>query len=148
MLQKVQKTMYAALDALQITDGASHGEFKITPDGEVRIIEIGSRMGGDCIGSDLVPLSTGYDFMEMVIDVACGKEPRIVPKSAPKEARIQFLFTLDDVEKMKQYEKEHPEEIYRISELELENAGHVSDSSSRIGYYITVKDQREENSIL
>ena len=40
-----------------------------------------------------------------------------------------------------QYEKEHPEEIYRISELELENAGHVSDSSSRIGYYITVKDQ-------
>lgn len=35
----------------------------------------------------------------------------------------------------------HPEEIYRISELELENAGHVSDSSSRIGYYITVKDQ-------
>ena len=34
-----------------------------------------------------------------------------------------------------------PEEIYRISELELENAGHVSDSSSRIGYYITVKDQ-------
>ncbi len=141
MLQKVQKTMYAALDALQITDGASHGEFKITPDGEVRIIEIGSRMGGDCIGSDLVPLSTGYDFMEMVIDVACGKEPRIVPKSAPKEARIHFLFTLDDVEKMKQYEKEHPEEIYRISELELENAGHVSDSSSRIGYYITVKDQ-------
>ena len=98
MLQKVQKTMYAALDALQITDGASHGEFKITPDGEVRIIEIGSRMGGDCIGSDLVPLSTGYDFMEMVIDVACGKEPRIVPKSAPKEARIHFLFTLDDVE--------------------------------------------------
>lgn len=97
--------MYAALDALQITDGASHGEFKITPDGEVRIIEIGSRMGGDCIGSDLVPLSTGYDFMEMVIDVACGKEPRIVPKSAPKEARIHFLFTLDDVEKMKQYEK-------------------------------------------
>ena len=141
MLQKVQKTMYAALDALQITDGASHGEFKITPGGEVRIIEIGSRMGGDCIGSDLVPLSTGYDFMEMVIDVACGKEPRIVPKSAPKEARIHFLFTLDDVEKMKQYEKEHPEEIYRISELELENAGHVSDSSSRIGYYITVKDQ-------
>lgn len=51
------------------------------------------------------------------------------------------MFTLDDVEKMKQYEKEHPEEIYRISELELENAGHVSDSSSRIGYYITVKDQ-------
>ena len=140
MLKKVHKTMYAALDALQITDGASHGEFKVTPEGEIRIIEIGSRMGGDCIGSDLVPLSTGYDFMEMVIDVACGKEPQIVRKTEPKEARIHFLFTEEDVEKMRTYEAAHPEEIYRISELDMSHAGHVSDSSTRIGYYITVKD--------
>ena len=140
MLKKVRSVMYPALDALKITDGASHGEFRITPEGDVRIIEIGSRMGGDCIGSDLVPLSTGYDFMEMIVDVACGKEPKIVPKTGPKEARIRFLFTMDDVEEMKQYEKEHPEEIYRISELDLSHLGHVSDSSTRLGYYITVKE--------
>ena len=46
----------------------------------------------------MVPLSTGYDFMEMIVDVACGKEPKIVPKTGPKEARIRFLFTMDDVE--------------------------------------------------
>lgn len=141
MLNKVQKVMNAALDALQITDGASHGEFKITPEGEVRIIEIGSRMGGDCIGSDLVPLSTGYDFVEMVIDVACGKEPKLVRKTEPKEAAIRFLFTEQDVEDMRAYEAEHPEEIYRISELDMSHAGQVSDSSTRIGYYITVKDR-------
>ena len=140
MLKKVRSVMYPALDALKITDGASHGEFRITPEGDVRIIEIGSRMGGDCIGSDLVPLSTGYDFMEMIVDVACGKEPKIVPKTGPKEARIRFLFTMDDVGEMKQYEKEHPEEIYRISELDLSHLGHVSDSSTRLGYYITVKE--------
>lgn len=139
-LQKVHQVMYAALDALKITDGASHGEFKITPDGEVRIIEIGSRMGGDCIGSDLVQLSTGYDFMEMVIDTACGKEPVIVPKHGPKRAEIRFLFTMEDVEEMHAYEKAHPEEIYRISELDLSHLGHVSDSSTRLGYYIIVKD--------
>ena len=143
MLKKVHKTMYAALDALQITDGASHGEFKVTPEGEIRIIEIGSRMGGDCIGSDLVPLSTGYDFMEMVIDVACGKEPQVVRKTEPKEARIHFLFTEEDVEKMRAYEAAHPEEIYRISELDMSHAGQVSDSSTRIGYYITVKDLKQ-----
>ena len=142
-LEKVHKTMYAALDALKITDGASHGEFKVTPEGDIRIIEIGSRMGGDCIGSDLVPLSTGYDFMEMVIDVACGKEPQIVRKTEPKEARIHFLFTEEDVEKMRAYEAAHPEEIYRISELDMNHAGHVSDSSTRIGYYITVKDLKQ-----
>ena len=132
--------MYAALDALKITDGASHGEFKITPDGEVRIIEIGSRMGGDCIGSDLVPLSTGYDFMEMIIDTACGKEPGLVPKSQPRFAEIRFLFTMEDLEEMRAYEAAHPEEIYRISELDLSNLGHVSDSSTRLGYYIIVRD--------
>lgn len=142
MLEKVHYVMGKALDALKITDGASHGEFKITPNGEVRIIEIGSRMGGDCIGSDLVPLSTGYDYMEMVIDAACGKEPVIIPKHDPGEAEIRFLFTMEDVEEMRAYEAEHPEEIYRISELELSNLGHVSDSSTRLGYYIICKEKR------
>ena len=43
--------------------------------------DVYKRQGGDCIGSDLVPLSTGYDFMEMIVDVACGKAPKIVPKT-------------------------------------------------------------------
>lgn len=30
-------------------------------------------MGGDFIGSDLVQLSTGYDFLKGVIDVALGR---------------------------------------------------------------------------
>ncbi|MCD8362462.1 MAG: ATP-grasp domain-containing protein [Lachnospiraceae bacterium] len=137
VLEKVHEVMFAALDALKITDGASHGEFKVTPDGEIRLIEIGSRMGGDCIGSDLVPLSTGYDFMEMVIDVACGRAPRLVRKSAPRQARITFLFTEDDVAEMKRYAAAHPNEIYRISELDMSHAGSVTDSSTRIGYYIT-----------
>ena len=139
MLKKIEPVMFRALDALKVTDGASHGEFKITPEGKIRIIEIGSRMGGDCIGSDLVYLSTGYDFMGMVIDVACGKEPVLVPKREPVQAEIHFLFTLEDVEEMRRFQTERPEEIYRISELDLSNAGHVTDSSTRIGYYITVK---------
>ena len=73
-------------------------------------------MGGDCIGSDLVYLSTGYDFMGMVIDVACGKEPVLAPKREPVQAEIHFLFTLEDVEEMRRFQTERPEEIYRISE--------------------------------
>lgn len=140
MLKKIEPVMFRALDALKVTDGASHGEFKITPEGRIRIIEIGSRMGGDCIGSDLVYLSTGYDFMEMVIDTACGREPVLERKRKPAKAEIRFLFTLEDVEEMKTYQREHPEEIYRISSLDLSNAGRVTDSSTRIGYYIMIKD--------
>ena len=62
-----------ALQALGITNGASHAEYKITDDGRVYIMEIGARMGGDFIGSDLVHLSTGYDFVKGVIEVALGQ---------------------------------------------------------------------------
>lgn len=68
-----------ALNALGITDGASHSEYKITKGGRVVVMEIGARMGGDFIGSDLVRLSTGYDFVKGVIEIALGtfKEPKI-----------------------------------------------------------------------
>lgn len=62
-----------ALDALGVTNGASHSEYKITEDGRIYVMEIGARMGGDFIGSDLVQLSTGYDFLKGVIDVALDR---------------------------------------------------------------------------
>lgn len=69
---KVKSIVINALNALHIRYGASHSELKITNDGEILVIEIGARMGGDFIGSDLVKLSTGYDFLRGVIDVAFG----------------------------------------------------------------------------
>ena len=93
-------------------------------------------MGGDCIGSDLVQISTGYDFVKMVIDVACGKEPDFTKKTIPTKAVIKFIFTKEDLEKMEKLKEEHPEQIYRISEMETKNFGNIVDSSSRIGYYI------------
>ena len=62
-----------ALNALGLTNGASHAEYKITKEGRIVIMEIGGRMGGDFIGSDLVRLSTGYDFVKGVINVALGE---------------------------------------------------------------------------
>ena len=69
---QVKDIVLHALDALHIQYGASHSELKITEDGDIRVIEIGARMGGDFIGSDLVRLSTGYDFLKGVVEVALG----------------------------------------------------------------------------
>lgn len=75
-----------ALDALGLTNGASHSEYKITREGRIAVMEIGGRMGGDFIGSDLVKLSTGYDFVEGVIRVALGEiihpEPKQIGRSS------------------------------------------------------------------
>lgn len=72
ILENIITETKKALTSLNIIYGASHSELKITDDGSVFIIEIGARMGGDFIGSHLVELSTGYDFVKGVIDVALG----------------------------------------------------------------------------
>lgn len=69
---RVKTIVLKALDALHVQFGASHSELKITNDGDIKVIEIGARMGGDFIGSDLVRLSTGYDFLKGTIEVALG----------------------------------------------------------------------------
>ena len=76
---QVKSIVIDALNALHIEYGASHSELKITQSGDIKIIEVGARMGGDFIGSNLVQLSTGYDFLKGVIDVAMGtfEEPQI-----------------------------------------------------------------------
>ena len=133
---QIKENIFKALTALNIQNGASHTEFKIGKNGNFGIIEIGARMGGDCIGSDLVQISTGYDFMKMVIDVACGNKPDFTKTTTPTKAVIKFIFTRKDLDDLDEFKKEHPEQIYRISDMETDNIGHTHDSSSRVGYYI------------
>lgn len=70
---KIKIETIKCLNALEVKFGAGHSEFKITSSGDVYVIEVGARMGGDFIGSHLVELSTGYDFLEGVINIALGK---------------------------------------------------------------------------
>lgn len=134
-IEKAKGIVFKALTALQVENSAGHSEFKVDAEGNIKIIEIGARMGGDCIGSDLVELSTGNDFVKMVIDVAVGN-PIEIAESINQSAQIRFLFTQEDIDKMRQFEKQHPEKIVRISDIEYENLGKVEDSGSRLGYYL------------
>lgn len=77
-----------ALDALGITNGASHSEYKITDAGRIVVMEIAGRMGGDFIGSDLVQLSTGYDFLRGVIEVALGMPIQVEMKPLAKSSVV------------------------------------------------------------
>lgn len=135
---RAKKVVLKALDALHIENSAGHSEFKVDLNGNIHIIEIGARMGGDCIGSDLVYLSTGNDFIKMVIDVACGNAPEIKVKLIDKTAEIHFMFTEDDVDKMNLIKAEDPDVIYRISDIDYTNLGNITDSSARLGYYIII----------
>ena len=140
-LSIIQRIVSHALDSLGIQYGASHSEIKISDDGRIRMIEIGGRMGGDHIGARLVPLSTGYDFLDAVIDIAMGIEPSAL-KHGGRNAAIRFVFNTDDLKALERMKAEHPE-ILVEEDIKHVTDEKVTDSGSRFGYYLFASENRE-----
>ena len=74
-IAEIEDTTRTVVRELGIDWSASHTEIKITPAGP-RVVEIGARLGGDFITTHLVPLSTGVDMVEAVIDLSLGIPPK------------------------------------------------------------------------
>ncbi len=139
MLKKVEATLYKAFSALDIQYGAVHPEFRITKDGRICFMEIGARMAGDCIGSDLVPLSSGYDYMGMVISIGCGEQRSLERITEPKEARIKYIITKEDIKLFERIKNEEPEILIRHSEIKELTDSPILKSADRAGYYIIAR---------
>ncbi|PID27561.1 MAG: hypothetical protein CSB55_08580 [Candidatus Cloacimonadota bacterium] len=144
----LEDTTVRTLDALSIKNGASHTELKITPEGEIYIIETGARMGGDFIGSHLVELSSGYDFLKGVIEVSLGRFSNpvlsendysgvyyIVPDKCGKISKI--------INNCSKYGEIVKSEV-NISENETIDT--VKQSNDRKAYYIYQSNKKFKNS--
>ncbi|WP_455559641.1 ATP-grasp domain-containing protein [Agathobaculum hominis] len=142
-LEQVKKIVFHALDSLEIKYGASHTELKIDDKGTVRLIEIGGRMGGDCIGSDLVQLSTGVDFVKAVIQCALDEKPEILKQSS-KAAGIRIIFDQTDICAYQRLKTEHQEWMIREDIKPIAEDKLVTDSSNRYGYFLMCSEQAEQ----
>lgn len=87
--RKIADVAIRANKAIGITNGPSHTEIIVTNDGP-KIVELGARLGGDCITTHLVPLSTGIDMVENSIKIALG-EPIDVYAKYSKGSAIRYL---------------------------------------------------------
>lgn len=76
--------------ALGINWSAAHAEVKLSADGPY-LMEIGARLGGDFITTELVPRSTGIDMVAAAIRVALGEEPDLTPRHPLGGAAIRYL---------------------------------------------------------
>lgn len=133
--EKINNTVKETLSKLQIKNGASHSEIKINKNNQIFIIEVGGRMGGDFIGSDLVPLSTGIDFMKLVLKVALNEKIESIEVKNISTSIIRFIITEEDRKKFMILKKELKNEVveeYIKSEINEK----ITDSSNRNGYYI------------
>lgn len=69
---KIREIVEKIAEALSFNNCGSHTELKIGSRGVV-VIETSPRLGGDFITSTLVPLSTGIDIDDVLIDISLGK---------------------------------------------------------------------------
>lgn len=145
-VEKIKDLACRAVKAVGIENGPAHVEIMLTEDGP-KMVELGARMGGDCITTHLVPLSTGIDMIEATIRIACGEEPDITPKFNRGSA-IRF-FDAPKGKIMSISGEEAARELCGVREIAFTKAvgdtnGEIGSSTDRIGFVIADGDTAEE----
>ncbi len=143
LLSRVQNIVFHALDSLQIKYGASHTEIKINKNKDIRIIEIGARMGGDFIGSHLVRLSTGIDYVKAVVDCALGQAPDLAPLPHYNAAGVRYIINRDDKKALDKILSTSKDILVEYNDVPLPSK-EITDSSLRNGYYIIASNSLSE----
>lgn len=72
--EHIRDINYRTLTALGIRTGWTHGEYIVSLDGEVYLIEVGIRGGGNYIGSDILKTMLGFGTYEMAYMAAIGDD--------------------------------------------------------------------------
>lgn len=73
-LERIQATNEATIKALGLITGWTHGEYIVSKTGEIYLLEVGARGGGNYIGSDIVKTMLGVGTDEMAFETAIGDE--------------------------------------------------------------------------
>ena len=129
-----------ALTAINYSCGGSDTEVKINENGEVYIIELNPRMGGDYF-DELIRLSTGYDYIKGVIDVAINQfEEPVFP--IKKYSGIYYLSKDNEWVKHVIENKERYPEIYS-AELFCDDLYYLQNSYERSGYFVYQSDRKK-----
>ena len=88
---KVKGCVKNALIALGVNHGSVNMDLLINSKGQVHIVDIGARMGGNLIGSHIIPTGTGIDYMGNMIKAAVGDETNWTPATSPQPVATKLL---------------------------------------------------------
>ena len=110
-VETLKAAAIAGVKALGVNNCACHAEAKLM-NGKAYLMEVGARLGGDFISTELTHLSTGIDMVAAAIDVALGVEPDLSVKEEPKGVCIRYFCP-------------KPGKLVSISNTEVLNNPHV-----------------------
>ncbi len=110
-VETLKAAAVAGVRALGVNNCACHAEAKLM-NGKAYLMEVGARLGGDFISTELTHLSTGIDMVAAAIDVALGVEPDLSAKEEPKGVCVRYFCP-------------KPGKLVSISNTEVLNNPHV-----------------------
>ncbi len=110
-VETLKAAAVAGVRALGVNNCACHAEAKLM-NGKAYLMEVGARLGGDFISTELTHLSTGIDMVAAAIDVALGVEPDLSAKEESKGVCIRYFCP-------------KPGKLVSISNTEVLNNPHV-----------------------
>ena len=148
----VRDAAVKGVEALRLNNCAAHAEVKFQ-DGEPYIMEIGARLGGDFISTELTHLSTGIDMVGAAIDVAMGIKPDLRPVDKPQGVAIRYFTPApgvvreiqdEDLLKRKEvYESDiyvRPGDLIHRVKSSLDRSGHVIVTAATAQLAIEIAD--------
>lgn len=152
IVEGVKHAAMMGVRALKVNNCACHAEIKVQ-DGKAYIMEIGARLGGDFISTELTHLSTGIDMVGAAVDVALGIEPNLNPVADSQGVAIRYfvpnpgkvvsiantkLFNQTEVYDAKIYVK--PGDIVCDVKSSLDRSGHVIVRAASVEKAIEIAD--------
>ena len=90
VVDAIKDAAIKGVKALNLNDCAAHAEVKYQ-EGKPYIMEIGARLGGDFISTELTHLSTGIDMVAAAINVALGNDPNLDSVAEPQGVAIRYF---------------------------------------------------------
>ena len=139
-VRRIREIVPKLLDMVGFVTGASHTELKIDENGNIYLIEINPRGGGDMISTKLVELSTGYDYIKSMIQVSLGE--LIVPyPRANKFSGIYFLMKQTE-SRLPFFLSAHKQDWFVEGEIKTTELSDAVGNDSKNGYLIYQSNHR------
>lgn len=135
--EKLKAGAIAGCKALGLSYCAAHCELKVQ-NGEAYLMEIGARMGGDFISTELTHLSSGIDMIAATVNVVLGVEPNLNPVEekqcvciryfTPTPGKVRAIENEEALNRTDVYDVEiyvKPGDVVREVKSSLDRSGHV-----------------------
>lgn len=92
---KIRERVAKAIKQLGIQFGSVNMDLIVTPEGSIYIIDVGARMGGNIIGSHIIPEATGWDYLAQCVQAAVGDAFELPKREQPIKSVATRIIALD-----------------------------------------------------